>query len=188
MERTVDLASPELPVHLGTPGKDGKDGAAGAPGKDGADGAAGGACTTPAPGVIGSINFGAGDGSVDIYELNGSFENPTTIGSATGGAGAGKVKFNELTIKKTVDGQSPRLFTQLATGGHYAQVVLTIHRQSKPDATLTLGTVFLTSLSHETAPDPIKTFEKVGMVFGTAALAADGSVACWDQVRNVSCP
>ncbi|MGZ7039469.1 MAG: type VI secretion system tube protein Hcp, partial [Thermoanaerobaculia bacterium] len=140
-----------------------------------------------APVVVGSISFDGGV-AIPIYDVNGSFENPVSIGSATGGAGAGKVKFNEFTIKKTVDASSPVLFTKLATGAHFAQVVLTIHRQSASDATLTLGTVFLTSLSHETAPDPVKTLEKVGMVFGSAALAADGATACWNQVNNEACP
>jgi hypothetical protein len=39
----------------------------------------------------------------EITDFSFGIENPTTIGAATGGAGAGKIKFNEFTIKKTVD-------------------------------------------------------------------------------------
>ena len=46
-----------------------------------------------------TIVFGAaGDdlSQLDLNQVVGGVENPTTIGSATGGAGAGKIKFNEF--------------------------------------------------------------------------------------------
>ena len=68
-------------------------------------------------------------------------------------------------------------------------VTVTIHRQSASDATLVFGVVFLTAISHEIAPDPVKSLERVSMVFGNVTLTADGATACWNQVTNTSsCP
>jgi hypothetical protein len=39
----------------------------------------------------------------EIKDFSFGVENPTTIGSATGGAGTGKARFNEFTIKRTID-------------------------------------------------------------------------------------
>lgn len=68
-------------------------------------------------------------GAFEIKDFSFGVENPTTIGSATGGAGAGKVKFNEFTIKKTVDSASPNFFRQAAsTGRHFARVRLQMRK------------------------------------------------------------
>src|SRR5438105_8515124 len=76
-----------------------------------------------------------GDGShtahpsgFEIKDFSFGVENPTSIGSATGGAGAGKIKFNEFTIKKTVDKASPLLFKVCASGDHFRTVTLYLRK------------------------------------------------------------
>jgi len=138
-----------------------------------------------APPVVGSAQFG--DGSVfEIRDFSFGVENPTTIGSATGGAGAGKVKFNEFTIKKTIDKASPAFFRACATGSHYAKVTITV-RKSGGDTTFDFGTVFVSGIKWVPADGPANSLEEITFLAGSMKVTADGSVSCWDQVLNKSC-
>src|SRR2546428_4664293 len=67
-------------------------------------------------------------GAFEIKDFSFGVENPTTIGSATSGAGAGKAKFNEFTIKKTVDKASPLLFRSCASGAHIKEATFTARK------------------------------------------------------------
>jgi hypothetical protein len=172
----------------GTPGRDGRDGLPGIAGKDGKDGKDGSNASSlpPVPPVIGTAQFG--DGSVfELRDFSFDVENPTTIGSSTGGAGAGKIKFNEFTIKKQIDAASPAFFKSCATGSHYPTVTITLHRAGAADATIDLGLVIINDIKYLAAPAPLNSLEQITFLAGSMKVTADGSVDCWDQVRNTAC-
>jgi type VI secretion system secreted protein Hcp len=64
----------------------------------------------------------AGHGADGIEVSSWSWGVSNSSGST--GGGAGKVKFNEFTIKKTVDSASPLFFRAVAQGQHYHSVIL----------------------------------------------------------------
>jgi type VI secretion system secreted protein Hcp len=134
-----------------------------------------------------------GKEAIAVEDFAWGSENVTTIGSATGGAGAGKIKFNEFTIKKSVDKASPALFRNEAAGAHYQTAILTIRRagETKPYLTYTMKTVFTTKVDYSgSSGEPV--VEEVTFVFGsvTVEVSEDGVVkqAGWDQVLNKSVP
>jgi type VI secretion system secreted protein Hcp len=139
----------------------------------------------------------------EIKDFSFGVENPTTIGSATGGAGAGKVKFNEFTIKKTVDSASPSFFKNCATGSHYKTVTLTMrkaggdpHSSGQAFKTFTFGTVFTTKINWS-GPGDEGPEESITFVYGTLSVEykpqkPDGTLgvpitSCFDSVRNAVC-
>lgn len=64
-----------------------------------------------------------------------------------GGAGAGKPSFQDVSVEKFVDANSPRLFTALARGENFRKVTLTwVGPKGTPTITLLLEKVILTSL------------------------------------------
>jgi len=149
---------------------------------------------------ISTLDFVAENGGTnmtfEIKDWSFGVENPTTIGSATGGAGAGKIKFNEFTIKKTVDKASPVLFKACATGSHYKSVTLTMRKAGgdpnsagTPFLTFKFGTVFTTKIDWS-GPGDEGPEESITFVYGTLAVqympqdATNGSSAGWDQVQN----
>ncbi len=128
----------------------------------------------------------------EIKDWSFGVENPTTIGSATGGAGAGKVKFNEFTIKKTVDAASPALFKACASGVHYKTVTLTVRKAgaTSPYLTYTFGTVFISAVNFASpVPGDPQPMDAITMVYGTLTVTeapTSGSpvTAGWDQITN----
>jgi len=139
----------------------------------------------------------------EIKDFSFGVENPTTIGSATGGAGAGKVKFNEFTIKKTVDSASPLFFKNLATGAHYKTVTLEMRKaggdpQSSGQVFLkyTFGTVFTTKIDWS-GPGDEGPEEQITFVYGKLSVEykpqnPDGTLgapiaSCHDVVHNRIC-
>jgi len=112
----------------------------------------------------------------EIKNFSFSVENPTTIGSATGGAGAGKIKFNDFTIKRTVDSASPLFFQKCATGEHYPKVTLTMRKAGgdpssagTPFLTYTFGTVFTTKIDWS-GPGDEGPEESITFVYGDLAV------------------
>jgi|GEM_PF-1376130 len=164
------------------------------------------ACNTSVPTGAGSFltvdGINGPNGNPCVFELKDfSFgvENPTTIGSATGGAGAGKAKFNEFTIKKTVDSASPLFFKNCVTGAHYKNVTLSMRKaggesQSSGQVFLkySFGTVFTTKIDWS-GPGDEGPEEQITFVYGTLGITftpqnPDGSLgtptsASWPPVR-----
>lgn len=136
----------------------------------------------------------AAGGAFEIKDFSFGVENATTIGSATGGAGSGKVKFNEFTIKRTIDKASPVFFKNCASGAHYKTVVLQMRRAgaTTPFLTYTFDTVFTTKINWSGPGDEGPT-EAITFVYGKLAVAyaapagsPPGSAvqAGWDQISN----
>ena|SRR5947209_3752224 len=164
------------------------------------------ACNTSAPTRAGSFltvdGINGPNGSPCVFEIKDfSFgvENPTTIGSATGGAGAGKAKFNEFTIKKTVDSASPAFFKNCVTGAHYKTVTLTMRKaggDSESSGQVFLkysySTVFTTKIDWS-GPGDEGPEEQITFVYGALGITytpqnTDGSAgnpisATWPPVR-----
>ena len=167
-------------------------------------------CNTSAPTRAAAFSTVDGitgpNGSPCVFEIKDfSFgvENPTTIGSATGGAGAGKVKFNEFTIKKTVDSASPLFFKNLATGVHYKTVTLEMRKAGgNPESSgqvflkFTFGTVFTTKIDWS-GPGDEGPEEQITFVYGKLSVEykpqnPDGTLgapiaSCHDVVHNRIC-
>ena len=135
-------------------------------------------------------------GAFEIKDFSFGVESPSTIGSATGGAGAGKVKFNEFTIKRTIDSASPIFFKNCASGAHYKTVVLQVRKagSTSPFLTYTFDTVFTTKVDWSGPGDEGPT-ETITFVYGKLAVkytpqagSPPGSAveAGWDQISNKS--
>lgn len=139
-------------------------------------------------------------GAVQISEFGFSAENLINQINSPGGA-AGKAKFNVLTIKKTVDATSPKLFTTLSKGLHFDTVTLYIRKAgaavpNSPNSYLvfTFRTVFVTSINWSGAnadniPTESVTFECGAMQIGYSIQKPDGSLAppstgAWNVVNN----
>ena len=156
---------------------------------------------TPVQGETEDAHFGKSGPSpaFEIKDFSFGVENPTTIGSGTGGAGAGKAKFNEFTIKKTLDKASAVLFQHLAQGVHYEKGVLSVRKAGgakggeKPYLTYEFGTVFTTKIDWS-GPGDEGPEETITFVYGSLAVKyqvqkADGSfgpptVGTWNQITN----
>jgi type VI secretion system secreted protein Hcp len=136
---------------------------------------------------------------VQVDDFSFSAENPTTVGSATGGAGAGKAKFNELTVKKSVDELSPSLFVISASGGHLSSVQLVVRRAAggpqgagRPYLAYEFQMVFITKVEWSGGgDDPVEqvTFAYGALVVGYHPQKPDGSLGQlakqgWSEVLN----
>ncbi len=132
--------------------------------------------------------------AINVQSFSWGAENPTTIGSATGGAGAGKVKFNEFTIKKTVDTTSPRFFQNMATGAHYKKAILSVRQAGakEPYYEIRFETVFTTKIDNA-GDNPSVPMESITFVYGRLTTVARGQKegvseapvqSGWDQVTN----
>jgi type VI secretion system secreted protein Hcp len=127
----------ETPISWNQQGPQGLPGAAGVPGVAGAGGAPG---AQGVPGTLPSppLQFSAGGHEfLDIPGIEGESTDAKHKGEITistfsigGGGGTGKVNVHDLTITKSVDKSSPKLFQSVATGKHFSQVVLTVAKLS----------------------------------------------------------
>ena len=95
--------------------------------------------------------------------------NPTTVGG--GGSGGGKVNFQDLSITRTSDGQSPQYLRALAMGTHLPTVVLV-----DGPATLTLTEVVVVSYSTGGSTGPLT--ENITFTFGTLRFTVNGATTC----------
>jgi type VI secretion system secreted protein Hcp len=146
--------------------------------------------------------FPGSKGWFEIKDFSFGVENPTTIGSATGGAGAGKIKFNEFTIKKTSDVNSPTFFKNCATGAHYKTVTLALRKAGGSSTTAggaylvyRFDTVFTTKVGWS-GPGDEGPEESITFVYGSinityrpqntdGLLDRLGITESWDQIQNI---
>src|ERR1041385_7233254 len=82
-------------------------------------------------GIDGESTDAGHAGQIEVQSWSWGVSNPSTVGPGSGGSGAGKIKFNEFTIKKTIDKASPALFMACATGKHIKEGVLSVTRKAK---------------------------------------------------------
>jgi type VI secretion system secreted protein Hcp len=76
--------------------------------------------------ITGITGSGPG-GSIDILSFSFGASNASTVGTGTGSS-AGKVSLSDLTITKTVDASSPKLFDNLLNSMVISNVVLKVYR------------------------------------------------------------
>jgi type VI secretion system secreted protein Hcp len=62
--------------------------------------------------------------AIEVAEFSFGISQAETSGSGTSGAGAGKAKFDEFTVKKSVDLSSAALYQACAAGAHFPSVYL----------------------------------------------------------------
>ena len=96
--------------------------------------------------------------------------NSGSIGGGAGG-GAGKANFQDLSLTRNTDGQSPQYLHALAVGTHLPTLVLV-----DGAATLTLTEVLVTSYSTGGAAGPLT--ENVTFNFGTLRFTVNGVTTC----------
>lgn len=136
-------------------------------------------------------------GEVEAQSLTWGYAQTLNISGA--GSGAGKVEFQELHFTKFVDSTSPALYTRLAAGAQFDEVIITMRRSGGAGAVdfaaFTLKLVFVSSVEGsadgENAP-----IEDVGLMYGSAVwqvagLQANGKLLAepplgWDRVTNRS--
>lgn len=95
--------------------------------------------------------------------------NAGTIGG--GGSGAGKANFQDLSLTRTTDGQSPQYLHALAAGTHLPTLVLV-----DGPATITLTEVLVTSYSTGGSTGPLT--ENITFNFGTLRFTVNGATTC----------
>lgn len=66
--------------------------------------------------------------AIEIAEFSFGITQAETTSSGSTGSGAGKAKFDEFTIKKTVDKSSAALYQACAAGAHFPQVYLGLRK------------------------------------------------------------
>ena len=95
--------------------------------------------------------------------------NSGTVGG--GGSGAGKANFQDLSVTRTTDGQSPQYVHALAVGTHLPTVVLV-----DGPATITLTEVLVTSYSTGGSTGPLT--ENITFNFGALRFTINGATTC----------
>lgn len=90
------------------------------------------------------------EGEIEIYSFSLGASNPTSVSSGTG-SGAGKVDISSLSVQKTVDMASAKLFLKCCSGKHFDTAKLTA-REAGGDApveywTMDFKQVFIDNIS-----------------------------------------
>jgi type VI secretion system secreted protein Hcp len=136
---------------------------------------------------------------IEVRSIEFGAENPTAIAS-TGGFGAGKVKFQFLTIEKSVDRASPALFRACASGQHYDVVTIAIRTvgtpSGKPYLIYKFKTVFVSELNWAGSGGDDNPAETVSFAYGVmqisyATQSPTGQLATpqltnWSQITNTA--
>lgn len=217
------------PGSAGAAGGAGAQGPAGATGTQGPAGPAGTVDVQSGPGVDIYMAINARDSKADLAELKpeplGQTDNlrnalggdpdfalvkisrfslgadhVVNIGSTSGGAGAGKVSFEDFEVEKPLDGLSPSLFFDLASGNHFKNVLIIVRRRSGqlsvPSFAYEMGLVFLSKI-HVSGSTQTPTETITGAAGQLALLAykqsangavAPGNGAGWNRVKNTPNP
>jgi len=140
-------------------------------------------------------------GGFEIKDFSFGVEHPSTLGSATGGGASGKTKFNEFTIKKTVDEASCLFFKNCCAGVHYKHAVVCIRKAGAeakktgdPFLCYEFGMVFTTKIEWsgpgEEGPEESITFfyGKFGLKYiqqnEKGKMMMVPMVFGWDQLKN----
>lgn len=103
---------------------------------------------------------------------------------AGSGAGQGKANFSDITFTHGIDKASPALMQACATGTHFKDATITHRKAGKEQheyLIYKLTDVIVTSVSHGTAANEIRTQESVSLAFAKVAMEyrpqkADGSL------------
>ena len=152
-------------------------------------------------GIDGESTHSSHGGEIEILSWSWGATNAGTF-SGGGGGGAGQVSFSDISIVKTLDKSSPKLFMATAQGEHMREVILSgaALTTGKNDArsqdyyVITLSDVLVTSYQQSGSSGDIVPTESVSMNFSKIKVEyrpqnADGSlgdpvVAEWNVAEN----
>ena len=122
-------------------------------------------------------------GSLPVGAWSWGASNSGTSGGG-GGGGAGKATIQDLSITRSVDGQSPLFFKIVATGQHLPTVALV-----DGPTTITLTDVLITGYSTGDSPpgnNGTRT-ENITFNFAKVDYMVNGVTACFNFTTNTSC-
>jgi len=108
-----------------------------------------------------------GASALEIQSFSLGVKNPSSGGTAGGGAGTGKATLSDLTVTRSADDVSPRLFGAVATGEHFPSATLEA-RVGKSTMRYTFHLVFVTSLQHSGDRDGVS--ESLSLTYGSVAI------------------
>ena len=114
-------------------------------------------------------------GSSSVLAWSWGASNSGTVGGG-GGGGAGKANFQDLSLTRNPDGQSPQYLHALAAGTHLPTIVLV-----DGSTNITLTEVLITSYSTGGAPGASKSepsTENITFNFGTLRYTVNGVTTC----------
>jgi len=149
-------------------------------------------------GVEGESHVKGFENKIDIFSFSFGASNPHQ-GHIGGGSGAGKVDLSDLSVHKTLDKATPKLFLQCCSGKHFTKAKLTV-RESGGDApvdylVVDLTEVFISSVSWSGAHGGGKPGESLALNYSSIVLNytpqdKDGKAgtkipAGWDIKKNV---
>jgi type VI protein secretion system component Hcp len=122
-------------------------------------------------------------GSLPVAAWSWGASNSGTSGGG-GGGGAGKATIQDLSITRTVDGQSPLFFKIVATGQHLPTVALV-----DGPTTITLTDVLITGYSTGDSPpgNNWTRTENVTFNFVKVDYMVNGVTTCFNFTTNASC-
>jgi type VI secretion system secreted protein Hcp len=122
-----------------------------------------------APAATLTIEGIEGATGLEIQSYSLGIKNPVTTGTGGGGAGTGKATLSDLTIERSADAVSPRLFQAVATGEHFPSATIEA-RIGKSTLRYTFHAVFVTSLEHSGSANGVT--ESLSLTYGSVALEA----------------
>jgi type VI secretion system secreted protein Hcp len=111
---------------------------------------------------------------IDVFSFSFGASNPSTVGHGTG-SGAGKVDISTISLQKTVDKATPKLFLACCQGKHFTKAKLTV-REAGGDApvdylVVDFTQVFVDSISWGGAAGGGKPSESLSFSFATVKIA-----------------
>ena len=146
-----------------------------------------GALAAPPGSPVGTLTIPSPFGSSPVLAWSWGGSNSGSIGSAGGGAGAGKPVFQELSVSRNSDGQSPLFLDALAKGTHLQSVVL-----EDGSTNFTLMNVAISSYStgdsSSKGSGPQTTqIENLTFRFEAVRYTVNGVTTCFNVATNSSC-
>jgi type VI secretion system (T6SS) effector Hcp len=97
--------------------------------------------------------------------------------------GSGAVQFGPLTVVKTIDAGTSKLFEDVAGGAHVPQVVVRVFKPNTTDERVvyTLEDVVVKEFQHRGAA------ESLSFTYGKITIEASGNSYCYDVVQRKKC-
>ena len=131
---------------------------------------AGGGVTLPTPSrhLPGGSNMAIGSGA---SALSFPILSVSLLGSGAGGGGSARTSVHDISITKTVDKSSPKLFQACANGKHFPKVAITLRKAGgKTYLRYDLKQVFVTSIQSAGAPNDTRPTEQVTLTYASVQI------------------
>ena len=133
---------------------------------------------------VATLTMPAPFGSSPVLTWRWGVRNDGITNPGSGGGGLGRVNFEELSISRNADGQSPLFFKYVATGLPLTTVVLV-----DGSTTITLTDVLVTNYFpvDTDAKDKDTPSETITFVFSKLAYTVNGVTTCFNIKTNQPC-